>query len=166
MTKTLIIASCLATSFTVSAQKESLTPYADTSEVPQTALDLWKNYDPRKEDLEVKVHHEWKEEGVVSRLITFKVGHFKGSDARIAAYYCFPRQRQKKSRLCLEPWRHPAGTTQSRPLFCHSRIRHRGHQLAGATTRNTTRSRQHLGNPLGKSRPCSWKEILPSWLSR
>jgi dienelactone hydrolase len=134
MTKTLIIASCLATSFTVSAQKESLTPYADTSEVPQTALDLWKNYDPRKEDLEVKVHHEWKEEGVVSRLITFKVGHFKGSDARIAAYYCFPDNGKKNPAFV---WSH-GGTQRAQ--------RSRGHYFA--TQGFATVDINWLGRPL------------------
>ena len=76
-----------ATSFTASSQENSLTPYTNASEVPQTAVDLWKDYDPRKEDLEVKTHMEWKQDGVVTRLISFKVGTFKGSDSRIAAYY-------------------------------------------------------------------------------
>lgn len=70
---TLMSASLLATPFTATAQEDSLAPYTQASEVPQTALELWKDYDPRAEDLEVKVHHEWKEDGVVSRLISFKV---------------------------------------------------------------------------------------------
>ncbi len=74
---------------------DSLTPYTSPDQVPQTAIDLWKDYDPRKEDLEVEVHHEWKQDGVVSRLISFKVGTFKGSDSRIAAYYCFPDNGEK-----------------------------------------------------------------------
>ena len=85
----------VAGAFTASAQKDSLTPYTQASEVPQTALELWKDYDPRQENLEVKIHHEWKQDGVVSRLISFKVGTFKGSDARIAAYYCFPENGEK-----------------------------------------------------------------------
>ncbi|MDG1241190.1 MAG: hypothetical protein P8R37_03160 [Opitutae bacterium] len=63
------------------SQADSLTPYTQASEVPQTALELWKDYDPRKEALEVKIHQEWKQDGVVSRLISFKVGTFKGSDS-------------------------------------------------------------------------------------
>ncbi|MCP4312053.1 MAG: hypothetical protein GY790_12380 [Bacteroidetes bacterium] len=94
-TPALIIAGLLATSFTAPAQENSLTPYTNASEVPQTAVDLWKDYDPRKEDLEVRIHKEWKQDGVVSRLISFKVGTFKGSDSRIAAYYCFPDNGEK-----------------------------------------------------------------------
>ena len=94
-TPALIIASLLATSFTASSEENSLTPYTNASEVPKTVVDLWKDYDPRKEDLEVKTHMEWKQDGVVSRLISFKVGTFKGSDSRIAAYYCFPDNGEK-----------------------------------------------------------------------
>lgn len=94
-TPTLIVASLLATSLSASSQEDSLIPYTNASEVPQTAVDLWKDYNPRKEDLEVKIHKEWKKDGVVSRLISFKVGRFKGSDARIAAYYCFPDNGKK-----------------------------------------------------------------------
>ena len=85
----------VAGAFTASAQKDSLTPYTQASEVPQTALELWKDYDPRQEDLVVKIHYEWKQDGVVARLISFKVGTFKGSDARIAAYYFFPENGKK-----------------------------------------------------------------------
>ncbi len=38
----------VAGAFTVSVQKDSLTPYTQASEVPQTAVDLWKDYDPRQ----------------------------------------------------------------------------------------------------------------------
>jgi len=49
-------------------QEESLMPYTRASEVPQTVVDLWKDYDPRKEELEIEIHKEWKQDGVVSRL--------------------------------------------------------------------------------------------------
>ena len=107
----LLLASLLATAFTASAQEESLTPYTQASEVPQTAVDLWKDYDPRKEDLEVKTHKEWKADGVVSRLISFKVGTFKGSDSRIAAYYCFPENGEKNPAFV---WCHGGGQKAQR----------------------------------------------------
>lgn len=107
----LLLASILATSFTVSAQEESLTPYTQASEVPQTAVNLWKDYDPRKEDLEVKIHHEWKQDGVVTRLISFKVGRFKDSDSRIAAYYCFPENGKKNPAFV---WCHGGGQRADR----------------------------------------------------
>lgn len=130
----LLLASCLATSLTAHAQEESLTPYTHVSEVPQTAVDLWKDYDPRKEGLEVKVHHEWKEGGVVSQLISFKVGRFKGSDSRIAAYYCFPENGKKNPAFV---WCHGGGQRADRK---------RGHNFA--TLGFATVDINWLGRPL------------------
>lgn len=135
-TSVLTIASLLATCFTASAQAESLTPYTQASEVPQTALELWKDYDPRKEALDVKIHQEWKEDGVISRLITFKVGRFKGSDARIAAYYCFPDNGQKNPAFV---WSHGGGQSAKRS---------RGHYFA--TQGFATVDINWLGRPLEK----------------
>jgi len=111
ITLTIMIAGLLATAFAVSVQEDSLTPYTQASQVPQTAVELWKDYDPRKEDLEVKIHKEWKQDGVVSRLISFKVGRFKGADARIAAYYCFPENGQKNPAFV---WCHGGAQSASR----------------------------------------------------
>lgn len=124
------------TAVTVAAQakEDSLTPYTSPDEVPQTSVDLWKDYDPRKEDLEVKVHHEWKEDGVVSRLISFKVGRFKGRDARIAAYYCFPDNGKKNPAFV---WSHGGGQRADRK---------RGHGFA--TQGFATVDINWLGRPL------------------
>ena len=53
--------------------------------VPQNVVDLWQDFDARKEPLDVTVVKEWKADGVVTRYVTFKVGSFKGADAGIAA---------------------------------------------------------------------------------
>ena len=73
--------------------KETFEPYRG-DDVPQNVTDLWKDYDPRKEDLNVKIVKEWKADGVITRYITFKVGTFKGTDSRIAA-----RLTERKMRL-------------------------------------------------------------------
>ena len=138
-TPALIVEGVLATSFTASSQENSLTPYSNASEVPQTAVDLWKDYDPRKEDLEVKTHMEWKQDGVVSRLISFKVGTFKGSDSRIAAYYCFPDNGEKNPAFV---WSH-GGAQRAH--------RNRGHGFATqgfATQGFATVDINWLGRPL------------------
>ncbi|MGB1937810.1 MAG: alpha/beta hydrolase family protein [Akkermansiaceae bacterium] len=121
-------------SLSAAAQQDSLTPYNSPDEVPQNAIDLWKDYDPRKEDLEVKVHHEWKKDGVVSRLITFKVGTFKGADSRIAAYYCFPDNGKKNPAFV---WSHGGGQRADR---------NRGHYFA--TQGFATVDINWLGRPL------------------
>ena len=161
ITPALIIASLLATSFTASSQENSLTPYTNASEVPQTVVDLWKDYDPRKEDLEVKTHMEWKQDGVVSRLISFKVGTFKGSDSRIAAYYCFPDNGEKNPAFV---WSH-GGAQRAH--------RNRGHGFAtqgfatvdinwlGRPLEADLDPDNHVGNGLGQNRPMPWRELLP-----
>lgn len=91
--------------------KDTFSPYTRADEVPQSATALWKSYDSKAEPLEVKVHHEWKEGGVVSRLVSFNVGTFKGAGARIAAYYCFPENGKKNPAFV---WSHGGGQRADR----------------------------------------------------
>jgi dienelactone hydrolase len=95
---------------------ETFTPYRNAAEVPRNVVDLWKDYDARKEALDVKVVKEWKGEGVVTRYVTFKVGTFKGTDARIAAYYSFPAKGRKHAAFV---WSHGGGqrATRSRGMY-------------------------------------------------
>lgn len=91
--------------------QETFTPYATTAEVPQTATDLWQNYDARKEPLDVQVIKEWKTEGVVTQYLTFKVGTFKGTEARIAAYYSYPDNGKRNAAFV---WSHGGGQRAER----------------------------------------------------
>ncbi|MEM7233331.1 MAG: hypothetical protein AAF517_14230, partial [Planctomycetota bacterium] len=68
---------------------DSVVPYA-AANVPQNALDLWRDVDFRKDALETKVIKEWNEDGVICRYVTYRVGTFKGADSRCAAFYTFP----------------------------------------------------------------------------
>lgn len=150
----LILAGLLATSFAASAQEDSLTPYTDAAQVPQAAIDLWKDYDPRREDLAVKTHKEWKQDGVISRLISFTVGTFKGSDARLAAYYCFPDNGKQNPAFV---WSH-GGTQRAQ--------RSRGHYFA--TQGFATLDINWLGRPLemeldpGNSWGTNWGKVDPT----
>lgn len=58
--------------------------------VPQTVAELWADFDPRKDPLDVEVIREWKEDGGVFRHVRYLIGHFKGKPARMAAIYGFP----------------------------------------------------------------------------
>ena len=78
-----------ATSSSASADEDTFTPY-QVDEVPQTASELWADYDAQQESLDIEVVKEWKADGVVSRYVIFTVGTFKGMPGRIAAYYSFP----------------------------------------------------------------------------
>ncbi len=59
--------------------------------VPRSVEALWADFDPRGEPLDVSVVREWEADGVVFRYVTFHVGTFKGVDARMDAFYGFPK---------------------------------------------------------------------------
>ena len=57
--------------------------------------ELWSDYDPRAEPLEPRISKEWTEGGNTYQLVTYNIGTFKGTKARMAAYYGFPRSDEK-----------------------------------------------------------------------
>ncbi len=57
---------------------------------PQNVTQLWADFDPRKDPLEVEVVREWKEGGGVYRYVRYRIGTFKGKPAYMAAFYGFP----------------------------------------------------------------------------
>lgn len=69
---------------------ETLPPLED-GQAPQTYEALWAGFDPQSEPLDVEVLKEWEEEGVVLRVIRYRVGIFKGKKAMMAAVYGFPK---------------------------------------------------------------------------
>ena len=78
--------------------KDTLVPISDSEKLPKSAMQLWGNYDPHAEPLDVKIIKEWKTDEVTTRYLTYKVGRFKGTDSRVAAYYSYPNK----------PGKHPA----------------------------------------------------------
>jgi hypothetical protein len=73
-----------------SEQTETLSALKDGA-APQTHEALWAEFDPRAEPLEVEVLKEWEEDGVVLRVVRFRIGVFKGAKAMLAAVYGFPK---------------------------------------------------------------------------
>lgn len=69
---------------------ETLPPLANGI-VPANLDELWAGFDPRKEALETEVLKEWELNGVVCRVVRFQVGVFKGTPAKVAAFYAFPK---------------------------------------------------------------------------
>ena len=67
----------------------------ESPQVPRTVKELWSDFDPRKEPLDAQVVREWEKDGIVFRYVTYHVGTFKGVKARMAAFYGFPKGRQK-----------------------------------------------------------------------
>ena len=90
---------------------DTFLPYQSAEQVPKTAKELWGAYDSTKEDLDVKVIKEWKEDDVVIQYLTYKVGTFTGAVARVAAYYSFPNKPGKHPAFV---WTHGGGQRAER----------------------------------------------------
>jgi hypothetical protein len=58
---------------------------------PQTFEAMWSGFDPRAEPLELEVLKQWEQDGVVLRVVRFRVGIFKGHKAWLAGIYGFPK---------------------------------------------------------------------------
>jgi cephalosporin-C deacetylase-like acetyl esterase len=69
---------------------ETLPPLQD-GKAPQTFEELWAGYDPKKEPLDIEVLKEWEEDGVVLKVLRYRIGIFKGQKAMMAAVYGFPK---------------------------------------------------------------------------
>lgn len=83
---------CFA-SFGTLAQ-ESLEPLRD-GKAPQTFEAAWAGCDPRSEPLDVEVLKEWEHEGVILKVLRYRIGVFKGQKAMMAAVYGFPKGGMK-----------------------------------------------------------------------
>jgi len=69
---------------------ESL-PLLKDGKVPENLTELWGAYDPRAEPLSAEVTKEWEQDGIVCRVVRYRIGTFKGQPATMAAFYAFPK---------------------------------------------------------------------------
>ena len=81
----MMLAGCVA-----AGRKETLAPLAD-NKAPQSFDALWAGFDPRAEPLDVEVLKEWEHEGVVLKVLRYRIGIFKGKKAMMAAVYGYPK---------------------------------------------------------------------------
>ncbi|MDA8744644.1 dienelactone hydrolase family protein, partial [Rubripirellula amarantea] len=82
----------LVTCCTAFGQGPETLPALVDGQPPQNWDELWSGFDASAEPLQVEVIQEWEEEGVVLRIVRFRVGLFKGQPATLAAVYGFPRR--------------------------------------------------------------------------
>ena len=75
---------------TVCLATDSL-PALKEGKVPENLTELWGAYDPRAEALEPEITKEWEQDGIVCRVIRYRIGTFKGQPATMAAFYAFPK---------------------------------------------------------------------------
>lgn len=59
--------------------------------VPQTVEALWAGFDPRAEPLDVEILKEWEQDGVVLKVLRYRVGVLNGQKAMMAAVYGYPK---------------------------------------------------------------------------
>lgn len=90
----MVLPSAWATGGTETLQKESLPPLAN-GVAPENFDELWAGYDPREEPIEVELLKEWEDDGVVMRVLRYRMGVFKGRKAMMAAIYGFPKGAMK-----------------------------------------------------------------------
>lgn len=83
-----LLSTLFVTLFTLA--QETLPPLKE-GKAPQTFEELWSGYDPRKEPLETEVLKEWEEDGVVLKVLRYRIGVFKGRKAMMAAVYGYPK---------------------------------------------------------------------------
>jgi pimeloyl-ACP methyl ester carboxylesterase len=88
MTKQTIALLALAGALTTLGQ-ESLPPLKNGA-VAKTVEQLWAGYDPQQEPLDIQITKEWKQEGVVLRVVRYRIGIFKGQKSMMAAIYGYP----------------------------------------------------------------------------
>jgi len=93
MNPLLSLSLCTVLTFSSLAQ-ESFPPLKE-DKIPQNLAELWGSYDPRAEAVEAETTKEWEQDGIVCRVIRYKVGTFKGAPARVAAIYAFPKGANK-----------------------------------------------------------------------
>lgn len=66
-------------------------PLLENGKAPTTVDETWTGFDPRREPLDVEVLKEWEEDGVVVKVIRYRVGIFKGRLAMMAAVFGYPK---------------------------------------------------------------------------
>ena len=90
MKRALVLAMTTILGSMIAMGNETLPPLED-GKAPQNFAELWAGYDPRLEPLEVELLKEWEEDGVVLRVLRYRIGVFKGQKAMMAAVYGFPK---------------------------------------------------------------------------
>ena len=72
----------------------ALTPAGETlnaEKVPTSYDELWADIDPQAEPLDVEVLQEWEEDGVVLKVLRYRIGVFKGQTSVMAGVYGYPK---------------------------------------------------------------------------
>ncbi len=91
-------------------------PLTTADNVPQNAVDLWQSVNFRRDPLDTTIVREWREDGIVCRYVIFRVGTFRGADARCAAFYSYPEGMRNGPAFV---WAHGGGQGAERERGSH-----------------------------------------------
>ncbi|HEY1788091.1 MAG TPA: dienelactone hydrolase family protein, partial [Verrucomicrobiae bacterium] len=86
----LTISLLLALGASLTALAQETLPPLENGVAPKTVEQLWAGYDPRREPLETQINKEWKQDGVVLRVVRYRIGIFKGQKSIMTAIYGYP----------------------------------------------------------------------------
>lgn len=83
----------------VAGQEVDTLPVLVDGRAPASFEEVWAGFDPRAEPLETEAIKEWEREGVVLRIVRFRIGVFKGKKATLAAVYGYPKRASDEEKL-------------------------------------------------------------------
>ena len=83
----------------VASGQETLPALKVGTPAPANFAQMWNGFDPRAEPLEVETLQEWEEDGVVLRIVRFRIGIFKGEKASLAAIYGYPKNIESGTKI-------------------------------------------------------------------
>ena len=93
----LLLSLLAATAMNAMAQTTPSPFYGDplSANVPQMMQELWDGIDMRAEPFDVEILKQWEEEGIVLKVLRYRVGIFKGQKAMMGAVYGYPKGGSK-----------------------------------------------------------------------
>jgi len=91
----LLLPLLLAGTSIAAGQDGETLPALKDGQTPQTLTEMWAGFDPCAEPLEVEVLAESEEDGVVLKVLRYRIGVFKGQKAMMAAVYGHPKGAAK-----------------------------------------------------------------------
>ncbi|MHC4330030.1 MAG: dienelactone hydrolase family protein [Planctomycetota bacterium] len=87
----LLLVLLLAGTSIATGQDGETLPAFKGGQAPRNFDEMWAGFDPRAEPLEIEILREWEEDGVVLKVLRYRIGVFKGKKAMMAAVYGYPR---------------------------------------------------------------------------
>ena len=66
-------------------------PVLKDRKAPQSHEGMWAGFNPLAEPLDIEILKEWEEDGIVLKVLRYRIGVFKGKKAMMAAVFGYPK---------------------------------------------------------------------------